>query len=276
MPPHVLCDSPPRTPAATVSRNRSRSSSAAHPQVRPRFIARDGAAAAAHGQQALVGEPAIRPRDGIPMHTEVPGQLPHGGQILAGTNAPLGNRLAQAPGNLVLERAGVVDVDPNHDLTVSYNDTVDKRISHRACAHLARCRRMPNGDTLCSVPECRRWPARFACAARSWGCSSAEDSALGCQPRLPAECDRHIGGDTDALADREHPLAISRCVERLDPRSDPERRRRSGGLARPHQANELAEWWFRRDGDRHDVPLRCRDEELPAITAPRRLQAALG
>ena len=100
---------------------------AAHPHVRPGLIARDGAAATAHGQQALVGEPAIRPRDGIPMHTEVSGQLPHGGQILAGANAPLGNRLAQAPGNLVLERPGVVEVDPYHALTVSDNDTVVKR-----------------------------------------------------------------------------------------------------------------------------------------------------
>jgi hypothetical protein len=83
-------------------------SSAAHPRVGPGLIARDGAAAAAHGQQALVGEPAIRPRDRVPVHAEVSGELPHGGQVLAGADAPLGNRLAQADSDLVLERAGTV------------------------------------------------------------------------------------------------------------------------------------------------------------------------
>ena len=61
------------------------------------------------------------------MHPEVTGELPDRGQVLAGSDAALGNGLAQADGDLVLERAGVVDVDPNHALTVSDNDTVGKR-----------------------------------------------------------------------------------------------------------------------------------------------------
>ena len=95
--------------------------------MRPRLSACDSAAATAHGQQTLVGEPAVRPRDGIPMHAEVSGQLPHGGQVLAWANAALGNCLTQAPGNLVLERPGVLEIYPYHALTVSDNDTVVKR-----------------------------------------------------------------------------------------------------------------------------------------------------
>ena len=108
-------ESPPSSPAVTASANRSRRAARPIRACVRGLIACDGAAAAAHGQQALVGEPAVRPRDGIPVHAEVSRQLPHGGQILAGPQAVLGNRLSQARGNLVLERAGVVEVDSNHD-----------------------------------------------------------------------------------------------------------------------------------------------------------------
>ena len=61
------------------------------------------------------------------MHAQVARELPDGGQVLARPDAALRNGMPEPGGNLVLERPCVVQIDSNHALTVSDNDTDGKR-----------------------------------------------------------------------------------------------------------------------------------------------------
>jgi hypothetical protein len=49
------------------------------------------------------------------MHAEIAGELADRRQLVAGADAPLGEGAPQFRDDLLLDRLGAVDVDPDHD-----------------------------------------------------------------------------------------------------------------------------------------------------------------